>query len=116
MSAHDQRQYRQMLYRLERVENGDLPSMLTTDLMILLDVLEASDPAWESDFGDGLIELEGDIAAAAVNAERRGTPDLSFAPETAARMQATAARMKQMVLAKIEAPAEDSQDGSIERM
>ncbi len=109
MSEHDQRQYRQMFYRLERVENGDLPSMLTTDLMILLDILEEVDPAWASDFGDGWQELEIAISIAAAEAERRGTLDLSFDPATKKRMQATAARMKQMVLAKIEGPADDAE-------
>lgn len=99
-----------MLYRLEHVENGGLPSMLTTDLMILLDVLEAPDPEWLSDFGDGWQELEIAISIAAAEAERQGKPHLSFDPATKKRMQATAARMKQMVLAKIEAPSDDSQD------
>lgn len=110
MSAFDQRQYRQMLYRLERVENGDLPSMVTTDLMILLDVLEEVDPAWASDFGDGWQELEIAISIAAAEAERRGAVDLSFDPATKKRMQATAARMKQMVLAKIEEPKGDTEN------
>ncbi len=108
MSEFDQRQYRQMLYRLEDIERGAF-SIATTDLMVLLDILEEVEPAWVSDFWDGLSQLEVAIGIAAAEAERRGTLDLSFDPATKERMQATAARMKQMVLAKIEAPADDAE-------
>ncbi|HKS64955.1 MAG TPA: hypothetical protein VJT13_24865 [Xanthobacteraceae bacterium] len=109
MSAFDQRQYRQMLYRLEDIERGAF-SIATTDLMVLLDVLEESDPVWRSEFGDGLSKLHVDISLAAARTESEGTPNLSFDPKTRARMLATAARMKQMVLAKIEGPVDDAQD------
>ena len=109
MSEFDQRQYRQMLYRLEDIERGAF-SIATTDLMILLDILEEVEPAWVSYFWDGLSQLEIDISSAAVRAQDQGTLGLSFDPATKNRMQATAARMKQMVLAKIEGPANVSQD------
>lgn len=77
--------------------------------MILLDILEASDSSWDSDFGDGLLDMEADIAVALGEAERRGSPDVSF-DEEIRRMRDTAARLKQMVVTKIEAPVDDTQD------
>jgi hypothetical protein len=110
MSEFDQRQYRVMLEMLQWIEEGGDPSNVPGDLMILLDILEASEPAWDSDFGDGVRDIDADVAVAAGEAEKRGVPDLSFDEETATRLRSTAARLKQMVLAKIEAPADDSQD------
>jgi hypothetical protein len=110
MSEFDQRQYRLMLQRLEWLESGDFSSGPVGDLFVLLDVLEASDPAWESDFQEGLDVLEIETAVAADRAERDGALKESYDEETANKMRAKAARLKHLVLAKIEPPADDSQD------
>lgn len=110
MSEFDQRQYRIMFEMLEWIEGGGNPSNVTGDLMILFDILEEIEPAWASDFGDDLSQLHADTAIAAVRAQDQGTFSLSFDPATKKRMQATAARMKQLVLAKIEDSADDTQD------
>ena len=110
MSTFDQRQYRIMLQKLEAIEAGAFYSALVTDLKILLDYVETSDPDWDSDFQDGLNDLELEMACAIVETEDGGFIDPSFDEEAAKRMRATAARLKQLVLAKIEPPADDSQD------
>lgn len=109
MSAFDQRQYRIMLQKLEAIEGGDFSSALVADLKILLDYVETSEPHWDCDFQEGLNDLELEMASAIVETEDGNALDPSFNEEAATRMRSTATRLKQMVLPKIEAAADDIQ-------
>lgn len=109
MSAFDQRQYRIMLQKLEAIEGGDFSSALVADLKILLDYVETSEPHWDFDFQEGLNDLELEMASAIVETEDGNALDPSFNEEAATRMRSTATRLKQMVLPKIEAAADDIQ-------
>lgn len=112
MSELDQRRYRLMLQELEWLEHGDFSSNAVGNLMGLLKMIEASDPSWECAFEEGLGYLDASAAVAIGEAERRGAASVTFDTETIGRMRDMTTRLKQMVLAKIEAPADDSAAGT----
>ncbi len=111
MSDYDQRQYRRMIYKLECIEGGDFASELLADLTALLGALEKPEPSWERAFLGGVGSLDEDISGALVDLEdedaaaSRARP--SFDEATVERMKATAAKLKQLVLTKIEGPLGD---------
>jgi hypothetical protein len=115
MSEYDQRQYRRMLERLEWIEEGEFSSSLATDLSVLLGALEAREAEWERNFQNGLGGLDEDISVAVFRWEEEGEPaskDISFDEETVKRMRETVAKLKQLVLRKIEPPADDAEDAN----
>ncbi len=103
---YDQRQYRQMLERLEAFEIGRLfISELIGDLDTLLNVLEEEvDETWASKFSGLSCALE-EISASAID---RGDKGLSHDDMRHARE--IAGRFKSIILAKIETSSSETID------
>ena len=115
MSEYDQRQYRRMLDALVAFEQGGLPpGMLLGELAGFLGVLEKPEASWERKFQNALAGLDEDLSVELVRLEDEGDTasysDLSYDEDTMARIRETAARLKQLVLEKIENAADNSQD------
>ena len=115
MSEYDQRQYRRMLDALAAFEKGSLPpGILLAELTGFLGVLEKPEPSWERNFQNGLGGLDEDLSVAIVRLESEGDPaayrDFSYDEDTTSRIRATAARLKQLVLERIENAEDDSKN------
>lgn len=100
-----------MLYTLSCIEDGDFGTEFVADLTVLLHALETPDPSWARDFHNGLAGLDEDLAVANFELEDEGdaapSKEPSFDEETSKRVRATAARLKLLVLTKIEGPLDD---------
>ena len=105
VSEFDQRQYRRMLYMLDRLESGDFSMDLVTNLYALTDVLEEPDTQWNKTFTAYLGRLNDIIAIAVVELEQEGEAGLrkplSFDDAAVKSLMTRAARLKRLVQAKI---------------
>ena len=115
MSEYDQRQYRRMLDALIAFEEGNLrPGILLAELTGFLGVLENPDPSWERNFQNELGGVDEDLSVAIVRLESEADPaaysNMSYDADTTARIHAAAARLKQLVLEKIENIVGDAQN------
>jgi hypothetical protein len=102
--AHDQRQYRRLLQRLESFEAGDdVSAGLVGDLGTLLLALEAKpDRKWTRAFSSLCEELEIIDSVAAFRAETTSSNRRAFGEEDMLRARDIAASLKRLVLAKVE--------------
>jgi hypothetical protein len=102
--AHDQRQYRRMLQRLESFEAGDdFSTGLVGDLGTLLLALDAKpDDEWTHAFSSLCKELAIIDSVAAYRAETKSSNRRAFGEGEMLRARDIAASLKRLVLAKAE--------------
>lgn len=108
-----------MLEALDAFEEGSLyPGILLGELTGFLGVLEKPELSWARNFQNALGGLDEDLSVPLAMLESEDDPaaymNFAYDEDTKASIRATAARLKQLVLEKIENATDDPENATPE--